>query len=48
MSYRALDPDKIVQTVERLHLRITERFPNAGLAKVCKELENVALLDSSS
>lgn len=42
MSYRALDPDKIVQTVERLHLRITERFPNAGLAKVCKELEGVA------
>ena len=42
MSYRSLDPDKIVQTLERLHLRILERFPDAGLAKVCKELELVA------
>lgn len=42
MSYRTLDPDKIVQTLETLHLRISERFPEAGLAKVCKELEQVA------
>lgn len=42
MSYRTLDPDKIVQTLERLNLRISERFPDAGLAKVCKELEQVA------
>ena len=42
MSYRTLDPDKIVQTLDRLHLRIHERFPEAGLAKVCKELEQVA------
>ena len=42
MSYRALDPDKIVGTLDRLHLRITERFPQAGLAKVCKELAEVA------
>lgn len=42
MSYRTLDPDKIVQTLEKLHLRILERFPEAGLAKVCKELEQVA------
>ena len=42
MSYRTLDPDKIVQTLEKLHLRIQERFPEAGLAQVCKELEHVA------
>lgn len=42
MSYRTLDPDKIVQTLERLHLRISERFPKAGLGNVCKELELVA------
>ena len=42
MPYRSLDPDKIVQTLERLHQRISERFPEAGLAKVCKELEQVA------
>ena len=42
MSYRALDPDKIVETLDRLHLRITERFPEAGLAKVCGELAEVA------
>ena len=42
MSYRTLDPDKIVETLERLHLRISERFPQAGLGKVCKELAQVA------
>lgn len=41
-SYSTLDPDKTVQTLERLNLRISERFPDAGLAKVCKELEQVA------
>ncbi len=42
MSYRSLDPDKLVRTLARLHARISERFPEAGLAKVCKELETVA------
>ncbi len=42
MPYRTLDPEKIVQTLERLHARISERFPEAGLAKVCQELVSVA------
>jgi hypothetical protein len=42
MPYRTLDPDKIVLTLERLNARISERFPEAGLAKVCAELTDVA------
>ncbi len=42
MSYRTLDADKIVDTLERLHARIQERFPQAGLAKVCAGLVDVA------
>jgi len=42
MQYRSLDPDKIVITLERLQLRISERFPSAGLGKVCQELVQVA------
>jgi hypothetical protein len=40
--YRALDIDSIVTTADRLHRRIDERFPGAGLAKVALELRNVA------
>lgn len=42
MSYYSLEPEKIVKTLERLVIRITERFPEAGLVKVCEELEQVA------
>ena len=42
MSYRTLDPDKIVKTIDRLHARIEERFPEAGLANVCAGLSEVA------
>jgi hypothetical protein len=40
--YRTLDPDKIVATLEQLERRISERFPGAGLARVCAELTNIA------
>ncbi|MEO0809487.1 MAG: hypothetical protein AAFW82_02395 [Pseudomonadota bacterium] len=42
MSYRSLESEKIVKTLGHLVIRITERFPEAGLAKVCEELEQVA------
>jgi hypothetical protein len=35
---RILEPEKIVRTVERLHARIAERFPDSGLASVCADL----------
>lgn len=37
-TYRALDPDKVVETIALLRHRILERFPGAGLAEVCAEL----------
>lgn len=41
-GYRDLDPDRIVATIDILSQRIGERFPAAGLQKVCRELANVA------
>jgi len=40
--YRNLDSEKIVDTIETLCKRIDERFPNAGLAQVCRELLVIA------
>lgn len=42
MPYRSLDPGKIVASLEQLERRIAERFPKAGLAKVCAELAGIA------
>jgi hypothetical protein len=42
VSYTALDANRIVETLERLERRIVERFPNASLAGVAKELLGVA------
>jgi hypothetical protein len=44
--YEKLDTDQIVRTVERLARRIEERFPNASLTRVAKELERVAQLSA--
>lgn len=41
-KYRQLDPVKIIETVESLHLRIEKRFPDSGLGKVVAELLDVA------
>jgi hypothetical protein len=40
--YRTLDPAKIIRTLELLERRIAERFPGAGLGRVCAELTEVA------
>lgn len=42
MPYQALDPAKIISTVERLHRRVRERFPESGLAAVSGELVGLA------
>jgi hypothetical protein len=40
--YRTLDAGEIIETARRLHLRITDRFPEAGLSHVCRELVTIA------
>jgi hypothetical protein len=40
--YRSLDSEKIIETIERLAIRIDERFPGSGLGRVCQELLTVA------
>ncbi|MBI1384160.1 MAG: hypothetical protein GC150_04545 [Rhizobiales bacterium] len=45
--YRRLDPNKIIQTLERLTLRIEERFAGAGLASVARELTDLAAQTSA-
>lgn len=40
--YRTLDPGKIIDTLDLLQRRIGERFPGAGLEKVCRELTLIA------
>jgi hypothetical protein len=42
VSYRQLNPDEIVTTLEMLQQRIAERFPESHLAQFCKELVQVA------
>lgn len=37
-----LRPDKILETIDRLQVRITERFPGSGLSHVCAELLEIA------
>lgn len=40
--YRSLDPEKTILTIKTLEKRINERFPDAGLTKVCNELYMLA------
>lgn len=40
--YRTLNPDKTIATLKTLSNRIEERFPGAGLSKVCRELLAIA------
>jgi hypothetical protein len=35
--------DEIQKTIERLHLRIHERFPQSNLANVCKRLHDISM-----
>jgi hypothetical protein len=46
-GYRALDPAKVIETIERLRQRIVERFPGAGLAGVAAELLQIARENSA-
>jgi hypothetical protein len=47
MRYRALDPDKVIDTIRLLNQRISERFPGAGLGGVCAELLTIARQNST-
>ncbi|MBI3297089.1 MAG: hypothetical protein HYZ75_02920 [Elusimicrobia bacterium] len=40
--YRQLDPEKIIETAERLRARIRERFPDSSLSRLAAELVEVA------
>ena len=42
MAYRALNPERIERTVERLLQRVEQRFPGSGLAGVVRELLGIA------
>ncbi len=41
-SYRALDPTKVLETLAKLELRISARFSDSGLSRVCASLIDVA------
>src|SRR5688572_26915240 len=41
-AFSELQADRIIETVERLQLRIEERFPGSGLGRVAVELRRVA------
>jgi hypothetical protein len=45
MPYRSLNADRIEATLEKLHQRIQERFPNRGLAGLCQQLLEIARED---
>lgn len=38
----SLDPNRIIDTIDTLHRRIAERFPDSGLSAVCAELAGLA------
>ncbi len=40
-QYRRLRAERILDYVTRLSMRVTERFPNHGLATVCRELQQM-------
>lgn len=42
MAYRTIDAQLVLQTLEKLRQRIGERFPQAGIGKVCAELAHLA------
>jgi hypothetical protein len=45
MPYRSLNADRIEATLETPQQRIQERFPNRGLANLCKQLLEIARED---
>lgn len=45
--YRSLDPARIIETLDHLQARIEKRFPEFGLARVCRELSATARFTSA-
>jgi len=41
-SYQHLSAAQILATLDKLHQRIVARFPNAGLARVCADMQKTA------
>lgn len=41
-AYSKLDSDKVIDTLIKLGMRITDRFEHSGLSKVCSELTTLA------
>ena len=41
-NYEALDPEHILATIDRLKLRIEERFQERGIAQICGRLREIA------
>jgi hypothetical protein len=41
-SYRRIDPEAVLTTVQQLSRRIEQRFPSSGLLRVARDLEAVA------
>ena len=37
-----LDPERVIATLDQLHARIDERFPDSGLSVVCADLTETA------
>lgn len=42
MTYRTLDAACVIETIDRLDLRVGERFPESGLRRVCVQLGDTA------
>lgn len=41
-GYDALDPKQILSTIDRLQLRISERFQGRGIEQICRRLREIA------
>lgn len=46
-TYRRLDPQRLISSLSMLDARIRDRFPDAGLARVCEELISITEENSS-
>ena len=48
MSFSSLNLEKTINTIDRLSLRIYDRFPNSSLYSVCRELKELAIKSNSN
>ena len=42
MAYKTLNSGKVIETIDKLQARVSERFPNSGLERVARELASTA------